>query len=293
MAARPPNPTPCRWGRTHRSEIHDPLRSLAARTGVSLKRFARGGVAPSQTLATGGMTDKALERQAQARVGSVLRDKYRLERVLGIGGMAAVYSAVHRNQARFAIKMLHADLSEQKSVRRRFLREGYVANSVKHAGRRWRTIMLDDDVAEDGSAFLVMELLDGISIEELWDRCAQRLASAHVVAIVDPLLEVLAAAHANGVVHRDIKPANVFVTREGQIKVLDFGIGRVRDAVTGTGVTSAGTVVGTPAFMSPTSRPGASWRTSTSSRTSGPSGQRCSRCCRAGPSTRGQTSSRL
>ena len=197
------------------------------------------------------MTDPSLERLARARLGSMLRDKYRLESVLGIGGMATVYSAVHRNQARFAIKMLHPILSEQKTLRRRFLREGYAANSVRHAGA---VAVIDDDVADDGSAFLVMELLDGSTVEELWDRCAQRLGLLPVVAIADPLLDVLVAAHANGVIHRDIKPANIFVTREGQIKVLDFGIARARDAIVGYNsgqMTMSGTVVGTPAFMAP------------------------------------------
>src|ERR1700704_2328441 len=103
------------------------------------------------------MSDDESQRVASARLGRVLRGKYRLDRVLGVGGMATVYAATHRNKKRFAIKDLHPELSMSESIRSRFLREGYVANTVEHAGA---VAVLDDDVAEDGSAFLVMELLE-------------------------------------------------------------------------------------------------------------------------------------
>jgi serine/threonine protein kinase len=113
-------------------------------------------------------------------------------------------------------------------------------------------LVVDDDVTEDGAAFLVMELLRGEGLESLWNGHGHRLPVAVVCAIVDQLLDVLAAAHASGVVHRDIKPANLFLTSDGVVKVLDFGIARVRDAMSGgaTG-TSSGALLGTPAFMAP------------------------------------------
>ena len=104
---------------------------------------------------------------------------------------------------------------------------GYAANAVKHPGA---VVVLDDDVAEDGAAFLVMELLEGASIEAVWEKHGRRLPLRAVLAIGDQVLDVLAAAHAAGIVHRDIKPANLFLTRDGAIKVLDFGIARLRDA---------------------------------------------------------------
>ena len=88
----------------------------------------------------------------------VLQDKWKLESLLGVGGMAAVYAATHRNGKRVAVKMLHPELGHDDEVQRRFLREGYAANTVEHAGA---VSVLDDDVAPDGSAFLVMELLEG------------------------------------------------------------------------------------------------------------------------------------
>src|SRR5580704_15784264 len=110
--------------------------------------------------------------RAEQRLGAVLRGKYRLDRVLGIGGMATVFAATHRNGNEFAVKMLHPELSTRGDLRSRFLREGHAAANVKHPGA---VKVLDDDVAEDGSAFLVMELLQGDTAEALWERQGQIL----------------------------------------------------------------------------------------------------------------------
>ncbi len=193
--------------------------------------------------------DSEVIARAEARIGTVLRGKYRIDRVLGVGGMAVVYVATHRNQKQFAVKLLHPELSIREDIRQRFLREGYAANSVKHPGA---VAVLDDDMAEDGAAFLVMELLEGESVEALWERCGSKLPLAASLYIIHQMLDVLAAAHAKGIVHRDIKPANLFVTNEGVVKVLDFGIARVRDlAATGAQATGTGVLLGTPAFMAP------------------------------------------
>ena len=187
--------------------------------------------------------------RASRRLGVVLKGKYTLDRVLGVGGMAAVYVATHRNRKRFAVKMLHPELSVHPDIRGRFLREGYAANTVEHPGA---VAVLDDDTAEDGSAFLVMELLEGDGVESLWEKHGGRLPVPAVLAVGHQLLDVLAAAHAKGIVHRDIKPANLFLTQEGQLKVLDFGIARVRDVASSSAqTTGTGVLLGTPAFMAP------------------------------------------
>src|SRR5260370_31485191 len=189
--------------------------------------------------------------RAQERVGSTLHGKYRIDSVLGIGGMGVVYAATHRNTKRFAVKMLHAELSHNADIRTRFLREGYAANSVGHPGT---VSVLDDDVAEDGAAFLVMELLDGAGVEDLCEKDRGRLPVRASVVIVEQLLDVLASAHVRGIVHRDIKPANIFLTRDGTLKVLDFGIARAREAAAGGGGgkgTVTGLVLGSPAYMAP------------------------------------------
>ena len=186
---------------------------------------------------------------AAARIGTVLRGRYRLDRVLGVGGMAVVYKATHRNQAELAVKMLHPELSIRDDIRTRFVREGYVANSVKHPGA---VLVVDDDIADDGAPFLVMELLDGLPLDQLWEQHARRLPVAAVLSVGYQLLDVLAAAHAKQIVHRDIKPPNLFVERDGTLKVLDFGIARLRDLAGGEQqATSTGMVLGTPAFMAP------------------------------------------
>jgi serine/threonine-protein kinase len=197
------------------------------------------------------MTDGGeIDARARARIGEVLKDKYRLDEVIGVGGMAVVYRATHRNKAEFALKMLHPELCARPNVRARFLREGYVANSVKHPGL---VRVVDDDVTEDGAAFLVMDLLDGMSADHLvGQKGGEPGALAVALAIGVQLLDALAAAHAAGIVHRDIKPANLFLTRDGTVKVLDFGIALVfDDTLDGTQFGGGAVPLGTPAFMAP------------------------------------------
>ncbi|HEY2512658.1 MAG TPA: protein kinase, partial [Polyangiaceae bacterium] len=191
--------------------------------------------------------EQAILAHARARLGTSLKAKYRLESLLGVGGMAAVYSATHRNAKRVAVKILHTPLSLHADMRARFIREGYVANSVGHPGA---VAVLDDDVADDGAAFLVMELLEGETLDEVQKRLGPALPLRTVVAVARDLLDVLASAHARSIVHRDIKPANLFLTCDGQVKVLDFGVARMRDA-SGSNPTHSGLTLGTPAFMAP------------------------------------------
>jgi serine/threonine-protein kinase len=178
----------------------------------------------------------------------VLRGKYTVDAVLGVGGMAIVYAVTHRNRKRFAVKMLRAEVSRQPSIRERFLREGYVANTVDHPGA---VAVLDDDVDDDGTAYLVMELLDGRTVDAICDDAGGRLSVDTVASIALQLLDVLVAAHAKGVIHRDIKPGNLFVTTDGQLKVLDFGIARIREVAGVVHTTHTGALFGTPAFMAP------------------------------------------
>ncbi|MDI3291470.1 serine/threonine-protein kinase [Polyangium sp. 15x6] len=185
---------------------------------------------------------------ARQRVGRVLRDKWRLESVLGTGGFGAVYAATHRTGKRVAIKIIHPELNAIADARDRFLREAYAVNAVSHPGM---VSILDDDVDEDGCVFLVMELLDGETLEARRLRSGGSLDFEDVLSMADPILDVLAAAHEKGVVHRDLKPENVFLLRTGQIKLLDFGVAKLREAPRGKALTVNGIVIGTPAFMPP------------------------------------------
>ena len=186
-----------------------------------------------------------LRARSHARVGTTLKGKYALDALLGIGAMAAVYAATHRNGHRVAVKVLHPNVSAVADIRDRFLREGYIANRVPHEGV---VRALDDDVTDGGECFIVMELLEGTTLDRRWEDAAHRLPPAEVIAIADALLDVLEAAHGFGVVHRDIKPENLFVTRQGALKVLDFGIARLADGVSKT---ASGQVMGTAEYVAP------------------------------------------
>jgi serine/threonine-protein kinase len=191
--------------------------------------------------------DSELKRRAEGRVGSLLRDKWRIDALLGIGGMAAVYSATHRNGKRGAVKILHAEAALSPDVRARFLREGYLANKVEHPGA---VSILDDDVDVDGTVFLVMELLHGQTLESAREHAA--IAPADLLLVAHHVLDVLVAAHGKHIVHRDLKPANVFVCRDGSVKILDFGIARLHGALpVPTGGTGRDTALGTPGYMPP------------------------------------------
>jgi serine/threonine-protein kinase len=179
----------------------------------------------------------------EKRLGSVLCGKWALERLLGVGGMAAVYAARHRIGTEVAIKMLHPELARSSELRSRFEREAQVSGKLKHPGA---VEVRDVDVTEDGVPFMVMELLDGVSLSTRLRDGPLELGEA--LRYIDELCEVLGAAHAEGIIHRDIKPDNVFVTTEGHIKVLDFGIARLRE---GRPMTLVGARLGTLPYMPP------------------------------------------
>jgi serine/threonine protein kinase len=184
--------------------------------------------------------------QCRLRVGQLISGKWRLDALIGVGGMAAVYMATHRNGSVGAIKILHDEVAMNGEVRERFLREAYIANKVGHPGT---VKVLDDDADENGRPYLVMELLQGESVEARAERSGGRLPALEALDIVDQTLAVLEAAHTHAIVHRDLKPENLFLTQNNQLKVLDFGIARLREE--NSRKTQTGMVMGTPAFMAP------------------------------------------
>ncbi len=188
--------------------------------------------------------NEAAEMEQIRRVGQTLREKWHLDALLGVGGMATVYAATHRNGARCAVKILHP--GEDEETKQRFQREGYIANRVDHAGA---VQVFDDDVAEDGCPFLVMELLEGKSLYAYANELGGKVLPQQVLLVSYALLDVLAAAHETGIVHRDIKPENIFLTDDGSIKILDFGIARLVEE-NSVRRTQEGRTMGTPAFMS-------------------------------------------
>ena len=199
-------------------------------------------VNPSQKSATADGDDAG----PAARVGSVIKGKWTVDSLLGVGGMAAVYAATHRNMQRAALKILHTDFARERSICERFLREAYVSNRVGHPAT---CQVLDDDMTEQEEPFLIMELLVGETVRDAWKKAGRAMPAAQVLQIAEAVLDCLAACHAIGVIHRDLKPANIFITDEGAVKVLDFGVAQMRSATSER--TATGTALGTPAYMAP------------------------------------------
>ncbi|WP_437304359.1 serine/threonine-protein kinase [Sorangium sp. So ce388] len=190
--------------------------------------------------------------------GTTLNGRYTLGRLLGKGGMGAVYEAVDVElQRRVAVKVIGLELAHHRSALGRFEREAKAASAVRteHIVR-----VLDAGVdRETGSPFLVMELLRGEDLEELLDRLGP-LPPRLALRIVAQACVGLQKAHAAGVLHRDIKPANLFLARREEgggivVKLLDFGVAKIRPVHDPrrdtTGLTRSGHVLGTPRYMSP------------------------------------------
>ena len=185
----------------------------------------------------------------------MIAGKYRVERVLGEGGMGVVYEAEHvALRERVAIKLLHKKRSADAEISRRFVSEARTAVKIKSdAVAR----VLDVGTTEDGMPFIVMEKLDGEDLGALIDR-AGALTVDQAVDFLLQACEAVAAAHAVGIIHRDLKPSNLFIAEDSagelHVKVLDFGISKVfeEDAPDSQrAVTTTSTVLGSPGYMSP------------------------------------------
>jgi eukaryotic-like serine/threonine-protein kinase len=187
--------------------------------------------------------------------GSLVAGKYRVQSLLGEGGMGAVFRAHHEiMDVPVAIKCLHPELLSRADAKERFVREARAAARIRHPN----VVEVFDVGEHEGAMFMVMELLEGESFAELIRD--QRLPIKRALTILIDAMEGVAAAHARGIVHRDIKPENIFVlpgVRPGgepydHVKILDFGVSKLLDNQGGTGsVTLHGQAVGTPEYMSP------------------------------------------
>jgi serine/threonine-protein kinase len=173
--------------------------------------------------------------------------KYTISEVLGRGSMGTVYKGfdphIHRP---VAIKTIHRELlgdsTATDSMAARFRNEAKAVGRIAHPG-----VVAIYDFGEDGDVtFIAMEFVDGRTLDDILG-VPQMLSEANLLAIMDQLLEALSVAHAQGVWHRDIKPANLIVTKQGQVKLTDFGIARLEDA----NLTQVSSMIGTPAYMAP------------------------------------------
>jgi hypothetical protein len=181
---------------------------------------------------------------------------YRVERLLGEGGMGAVWVAWHEAlQRRVALKVLHGELAQSDEAARRFAREAVAASRVRHPG----VVEVYDANVHEGAPWIAMELLEGETLANLLER--RRLSPGEAVWLADRVLGALSVVHEEGLVHRDLKPENLFLERvrgedEARVKILDFGI------ATGTAaglerVTQTGGTVGTVLYLSPEQARGA------------------------------------
>ena len=191
---------------------------------------------------------------AQGRYeGATVGGRYRLGKLLGEGGMGAVYraEALDRPGQPVALKLLHDEMAASPNVVERFLAEGDVCRRLDHPG----VLRVLDVGHQNGVPYLVMELLEGRALID-YTEAGQRLPLNFAVTVCAGVLHALEYAHQNHVIHRDLKPENVFLVPDGQgayrTKLLDFGIARCIDAAGGAKRrTATGVLLGTPGYMSP------------------------------------------
>ncbi|MGE0792383.1 MAG: protein kinase [Sandaracinaceae bacterium] len=181
-------------------------------------------------------------------VGRVVAERYLVHRRLGGGGMGTVYEAEHvLIGRRVALKVLLPQWASKREVVRRFQNEARAAGALRHPG-----ILepIDMGKTEDGTPFLVLELLEGRDLETLLAQ-AGALPVAEAVRFARAIADAIGAAHAAGIIHRDLKPENVFLTTRGQVKILDFGISKITSSIATGPLTAPGAVMGTPMYMAP------------------------------------------
>ena len=182
-------------------------------------------------------------------VGRVIKGRYRVERQLGRGGMGTVYLAEQLSVGRkVALKVLRGDFAREEGFVARFQQEAKLVAGLNERRNPRVTLVHDFDQTEDGSVFIVMEWLEGRVLSEVIQR-DRALELRRAVRLATQIAEGLEAAHRSNVIHRDVKPQNIMVLDGDDIKLMDFGIARLRDA--GTSLTRAGTMMGTPAYMAP------------------------------------------
>jgi tRNA A-37 threonylcarbamoyl transferase component Bud32 len=189
-----------------------------------------------------------------ARLGTLLGGRYRIDSLLGAGAMGAVYLARHEVLLReFAVKVLRRDLAEDPRIARRFQREARAASRVQHPNIVY---ISDFGTTEDGSLFLVMEYIPGQDLRQELRQCTA-LEPPRALRILIQLADALDCAHRAGVVHRDLKPENLIIGvhrgKRDHLKVLDFGMAKILEpsGPPGLQITGRGEVHGTPEYMSP------------------------------------------
>lgn len=182
-------------------------------------------------------------------IGEIIDGRYQLTRVVGSGGMATIYAAIDlRLDRQVAVKVMHSHLAQDEQFVSRFIREAKAAASLSHPNI---VAVLDQGWNQGGApcVFIVMELIEGATLRDyIIEQGA--LSTERALSIITPVASALAAAHKLGIVHRDIKPENILVSKEGRIKIADFGL--ARGALLGNTMTAESSVIlGSVSYLSP------------------------------------------
>ena len=189
---------------------------------------------------------EAAEGPSDLLTGRTLEGRYRVGRQIARGGMAAVYEAVDERLDRLvAVKVMHPTLADERDFAGRFVREARAVARLSHPN----VVNVHDQGTDEGIAFLVMEYVSGITLRDLIDAEAP-LAPSRAMALIDPVLAALAAAHQAGLIHRDVKPENVLLAEDGTVKVADFGLAKAVDADS-VPSGSGGRLIGTVSYLAP------------------------------------------
>jgi eukaryotic-like serine/threonine-protein kinase len=187
-----------------------------------------------------------VERGADPLTGRVLDGRYRIGPKIARGGMATVYEAHDlRLDRSCAVKVMHTDLGDDHDFAARFVREAHSAARLSHPN----VVSVTDQGDDDGLLFIVMEHVPGRTLRDLI-RDEAPMAPSRALALLEPVLMALAAAHRSGLIHRDIKPENVLIADDGRVKVADFGLARAFDANTSHTATG-GLLIGTVSYLAP------------------------------------------
>ena len=187
-----------------------------------------------------------MDRTADALIGRVLDGRYRVGPKIARGGMATVYEAIDlRLDRTVAVKVMHEGLTDDDEFVRRFQREARSAARLAHQN----VVAVFDTGDDDGTLFLVMEYVPGLTLRDLIRKEAP-MSPAKALAVIEPVLSALAAAHTAGILHRDVKPENVLLADDGRVKVADFGLARAINSDTQHTATG-GVLIGTVSYLSP------------------------------------------
>ncbi len=199
-------------------------------------------------------SERRVRQTGPIEIGMLVEERYRVGRLIGIGGMGTVYEARREDLADMpvALKVLHPRLAGRDDQLRRFRREAEVVAKINHAN----IVKIIDFVStESGPHFLVMELLEGETLAAAISHESAPFSEQRIAFVAAQVLDALAAAHGAGILHRDLKPENIFLTNisgvSDVVKLLDFGVAKLMVEDSESKLTETGIILGTPAYMAP------------------------------------------